>query len=93
MPATIKAIETVYQGFLFRSRTEARWAVLFDTLGVRWAYELEGFNLTAKARDLLVLYAQSKIATLTKKGNRLEHWRYPDGSPAWYTSIVTLYRG
>lgn len=42
-PATIKAIETRYAGCRFRSRLEARWAVFFDTLGVPWEYEPEGF--------------------------------------------------
>lgn len=41
----IKAIETRYAGCRFRSRLEARWAVYFDTLGIGWEYEKEGFNL------------------------------------------------
>lgn len=41
----IQAIETVYKGFRFRSRLEARWAVFMDALGIRWEYENEGFNL------------------------------------------------
>lgn len=41
----IKAIETSYAGHRFRSRTEARWAVFFDALGVRWEYEKEGYEL------------------------------------------------
>lgn len=41
----IKAIETVYNGYKFRSRLEARWAVFFDTLGVEYLYEPEGFDL------------------------------------------------
>lgn len=41
----IKAIDTLYKGNYFRSRTEARWAVYFDALGVRWEYEKEGYNL------------------------------------------------
>jgi hypothetical protein len=41
----IKAIETVYKGYRFRSRLEARWAVFFDALGVKWEYEKEGFDL------------------------------------------------
>lgn len=40
----IKPIETVYKGYRFRSRLEARWAVFFDTLGVKWDYEKEGFE-------------------------------------------------
>jgi len=42
---TIKAIETRYNGYRFRSRTEARWAVFFDALGVKYEYEPEGFEL------------------------------------------------
>lgn len=42
---TIKPIETVYNGYRFRSRLEARWAVFFDTLGVKWEYEKEGYDL------------------------------------------------
>lgn len=41
----IKAIETKYKGYRFRSRTEARWAVMFDSLGIEWEYETEGFDL------------------------------------------------
>jgi hypothetical protein len=40
----MKAIETVYRGYRFRSRLEARWAVFFDELGVEWQYEPEGFE-------------------------------------------------
>lgn len=41
----MKAIETAYKGFRFRSRLEARWAVFFDALGLRWEYEREGYEL------------------------------------------------
>ena len=39
----IKAIETRYKGYHFRSRLEARWAVFFDHLGWDWKYEHEGY--------------------------------------------------
>ena len=42
----MKAIETEYNGYGFRSRLEARWAVFFDTLGIRYEYEPEGFVLS-----------------------------------------------
>lgn len=42
---SIQAIETEYNGYLFRSRLEARWAVFFETLGIPWEYEVEGFQL------------------------------------------------
>lgn len=38
-----RAIETRYKGYRFRSRTEARWAVFFDALGVAWEYEPQGY--------------------------------------------------
>lgn len=41
----MKAIETEYKGYRFRSRLEARWAVFFDACGVKWEYEPEGFDL------------------------------------------------
>lgn len=41
----LKAIETEYKGYRFRSRLEARWAVFFDACGVKWEYEPEGYDL------------------------------------------------
>lgn len=42
---TIRAIETTYNGYRFRSRTEARWAVFFDAAGIEYEYEPEGYKL------------------------------------------------
>lgn len=39
----IKAIQTEYKGYKFRSRLEARWAVFFDAAGIEYEYEPEGF--------------------------------------------------
>jgi hypothetical protein len=41
----MKAIETIYDGHRFRSRLEARWAVFFNALNIRYEYEKEGFDL------------------------------------------------
>jgi len=41
--STAHAIETHYSGYRFRSRLEARWAVFFDALGIKWDYEPEGY--------------------------------------------------
>jgi|GEM_PF-1538723 len=40
----IGAIETEYAGVRFRSRTEARWAVFFDALGLKWEHEPEAYT-------------------------------------------------
>ena len=38
----IKPIETIYNGYRFRSRLEARWAVFFDAIGINYEYEPDG---------------------------------------------------
>jgi hypothetical protein len=50
MTTDLKPIETRYDGYLFRSRLEARWAVLFDSLGIKYEYEKEGFDLGESGR-------------------------------------------
>ena len=44
---TIKPIETIYKGYKFRSRLEARWAVFFDALDIIYEYEPEGYATKA----------------------------------------------
>lgn len=44
----IKAIQTNYRGFRFRSRLEARWAVFFDILNINWQYEPQGYLIDGK---------------------------------------------
>ncbi len=39
----LMAIPTEYKGRLYRSRTEARWAVFFDVAGIEVQYEPDGF--------------------------------------------------
>lgn len=41
---SIKPIETYYKGYRFRSRLEARWAVFFDSVGIDWTYEEQGYT-------------------------------------------------
>lgn len=42
----IAPIETEYNGYKFRSRLEARWAVFFDTVGIKYEYEPDGYYYT-----------------------------------------------
>lgn len=39
----VKAIETIYDGYRFRSRLEARWAVFFNHADIPYEYEVEGY--------------------------------------------------
>lgn len=41
----IRAIPTAYNGYKFRSRLEARWAVFLDALDVPYVFEPEGFEI------------------------------------------------
>lgn len=41
--ARARALNTNYGGCTFRSRLEARWAVLFDMTGTPWCYEPQGY--------------------------------------------------
>lgn len=42
----IKPIETEYKGYRFRSRLEAKWAVFYDLLFIKYESEPEGFVLS-----------------------------------------------
>lgn len=55
----IKPIETVYNGYRFRSRLEARWAVFFSTLELPYEYELQGYELPGGGRYLPDFYLPS----------------------------------
>lgn len=52
----MKAIDTHYNGYKFRSRLEARWAVYFDQLNIEYQYEVEGFVLPSGKQYLPDFY-------------------------------------
>lgn len=52
----MKAIQTEYKGYLFRSRLEAKWAAFFDACGVEWEYEPEGIALSDGTKYLPDFY-------------------------------------
>lgn len=57
-------IETEYNGWRFRSRLEARWAVYFEAVGLKWEYEFQGFERQ--------VYNLRKRA---EKTGQLDYWR------------------
>jgi len=65
----IKAIETRYKGYRFRSRLEARWAVFFDALGVEWEYEKEGYDLGEAGMYLPSFWLPEKEVFFEVKGD------------------------
>lgn len=93
----INAIETEYAGHRFRSRLEARWAVFFDKLGIRWLYEPQGYTVPNGAKYLPDFWLPDSQLWVEVKGAITppapgEHpvWitlsaaTQADGLPAWY---------
>lgn len=65
---SIKPIETVYNGYRFRSRLEARWAVFFDALGIKYEYEPEGFQMSDGTMYLPDFYLPESKSFFEVKG-------------------------
>lgn len=68
----IKPIETIYKGYRFRSRLEARWAVFFDALDVKWEYEPEGFDLGDAGKYLPDFHLPDHRLWIEVKPDRIE---------------------
>jgi len=52
----IKAIDTKYKGYKFRSRLEARFAVFLDAMDISWDYEMQGYDLPINGKYLPDFY-------------------------------------
>jgi hypothetical protein len=70
-----KAIETVYNGYRFRSRLEARWAVFFDAAGIKYEYEPEGYDLGSQGWYLPDFWLKDLEMWLEVKGFLTEEER------------------
>lgn len=69
----MKAIQTVYNGYKFRSRLEARWAVFFDEININYQYEPQGFILNDGTHYLPDFYLpDTYLRTDNVKGVYLE---------------------
>lgn len=71
---TIQAIETQYAGCRFRSRLEARWAVFFDTLDIRWEYEPEGFEVPWRLSDFVQASCAMSTDTTISYEEKVQHF-------------------
>lgn len=93
----IPAIETRYNQHHFRSRGEARWAVLFDVVGIPWHYEPEKYDVGDGEPYIpdfwLPTFGLQDVATLTTPGAFFEV-KGPDPTEdeiwkAWRVSELT----
>lgn len=82
----LKPIETSYNGYRFRSRLEARWAVHFEMHGVAYEYEKEGFELGKFGRYLPDFWLPEPAIWVEIKGQE------PPPESDWHkmTSLVCL---
>ena len=93
----MKAIETIYKGYRFRSRLEARWAVFFDAIRAEWEYEPEGFVLNDGSKylpDFLLhnvsgrgaseMYVEIKGVLTDKDYNKISLFSYGNGNNVLY---------
>ncbi len=70
----VKALETHYNGYRFRSRLEARWAVFFDTVGIDYHYESEAFDLADGQQYLPDFFLKRGIRFLGEERPRQDVW-------------------
>jgi hypothetical protein len=74
---TRNSIPTPHGGLIFRSRAEARWAIFFDHLGLKWEYEAQGFNTDGEwyLPDFLIFAPLGNIWAEVKPN----WWEDPEG--------------
>lgn len=67
----IRPIETSYGDCRFRSRAEARWAVFFDALGIRWEHEPQGYAIDGNPYlpDFLLFLPGKSVFAEVKPGD------------------------
>lgn len=71
-------IETYYDGYKFRSRLEARWAVFLNALDIRYEYEPEGFYLGDSIKYLPDFYLPEQDTFLEIKPTSYGYRDYED---------------
>lgn len=83
----LRPIETIYKGYRFRSRLEARWAVFFDHCEEQWIYEDQGYLLPSgpylpdfwfpKRRALVEVKPDNQLPNRNFEFDLVDGSRYP----------------
>jgi hypothetical protein len=66
----MQAIETEWKGYRFRSRLEARWAVFFNDLNVKWRYEPQGYEFDDGTKYLPDFFLPEREVWIEVKGGQ-----------------------
>jgi len=82
LAGSLRPLETKYRGCRFRSRLEARWAVFFDALGIKWWYEPEGFALRFDYEDFAAGWDMAEDELLEMRVPQT--FKHLDGKEYWY---------
>lgn len=64
----MQAIRMTYKGIKFRSKLEAQWAKFFDSYGIKWCYEPEGFKFSDGTTYLPDFYLPESKSFFEVKG-------------------------
>lgn len=93
----MQSIDTLYNGNYFRSRLEARWAYFFDSVGLTYEYEPQGFSNKGE-RYLPDFFLPGCYIRSTKTGVYVEikpesypHTDIPKAS--WFELPLILFKG
>lgn len=89
----MKGIVTMYRGRRFRSRLEARWAVMFDLL--EWRYEYEPYDLKGWIPDFALfgveeILVEVKPYSALKEFDRGKILTALEGTEKWGKEILLL---
>lgn len=87
----MKALPTIYGGIKFRSRNEARWAVFFDAMGIKWTYEDQGYKLNngdTYLPDFRIRLASGKYLYVEAKPDDFD--KFEDGNQAYLTKLYNF---
>lgn len=88
----IKAIETEYNGYKFRSRLEAKWAVFFDLAGIKYEYEPEGYKQEDGAQYLPDFYLPDANVYAEVKG-QWQGWEDDIKRMSKFLTVDSPFRG
>lgn len=94
----MKAIETKYNGYLFRSKLEAKWALFFDLLNIKYEYEPEGFESNKNERYLPDFYLPNTyLRNETLKGIYIEikpsNYNMNHKAQLWFNKPLVMFCG
>ncbi len=86
---SVTPLETLYHGVYFRSRTEARFAVFLDCLGIKWEYEPQGFDL-GNGLKYLPDFKIYNVSTYHMNGFKTYDYMYVEVKGMWDDKVGKL---